>query len=95
MRPLDDIIATFQSLAHGDFTRNLNLSRNDELGRVLQGLQSMQIQQGFNVAESQRVAGENLRIKIGLDNVATNVMIADDALNIIYVNQSASDMFTM
>ena len=40
---------------------------------MLQGLQSMQIMQGFNVAEAKRVADENLRIKIGLDNVATNV----------------------
>uniref|UniRef100_Q47I46 PAS protein n=1 Tax=Dechloromonas aromatica (strain RCB) TaxID=159087 RepID=Q47I46_DECAR len=93
MRPLDDIIATFQSLARGDYTRNVDIARNDELGKVMQGLQSMQIQQGFNVAEATRVGEENLRIKIGLDNVATNVMIADDGLNIIYMNHAVTQMF--
>ena len=92
-RPLDDISATFQSLAQGDFTRNVDITRNDELGKVLQGLQSMQIQQGFNVAEEKRVGDENLRIKIGLDNVATNVMIADYSYNIIYMNRSVTEMF--
>ena len=94
MRPLDTIVSTFHSLAQGVYTNNVEVSRDDELGKVLQALQSMQIQLGFNVAEQQRVAGENLRIKIGLDNVATNVMIADDGLNIIYMNQSAQEMFS-
>jgi methyl-accepting chemotaxis protein len=92
-RPLADLTATLLALGRGDYTRNVDLSRNDELGKVLQGLQSLQIQQGFNVAESTRVAEENLRIKIGLDNVATNVMIADDRHNIIYMNKSVQEMF--
>ena len=85
-RPLEEILATFQSLAQGDFTRNVDLSRNDELGKVLQGLQSMQIQQGFNVAEEQRMAAENLRIKTGLDCVSVNVRVADNDGQIIYIN---------
>jgi methyl-accepting chemotaxis protein len=93
--PLDEITETFQSLAEGNFTRNVDITRNDELGKVLQALQSMQIQQGFNVAEAKRVGDENLRIKIGLDNVATNVMIADHAHNIIYMNDSVKAMFAV
>ena len=38
----------------------------------------MQIKLGCDVAEARRESEENLRIRIGLDNVATNVMIADD-----------------
>ena len=87
-QPLDEIIATFQSLAKGDFTRNVDLSRNDELGKVMQGLQSMQIQQGFNVAEEQRMAAENLRIRTGLDCVSVNVRIADNDGQIIYINSN-------
>ncbi|MBN9420820.1 MAG: Tar ligand binding domain-containing protein, partial [Candidatus Accumulibacter sp.] len=88
IRPLDDIVATFQSLAQGNYTRNVDLSRNDELGKVLQGLQSMQIQQGFNVAEAKRVADENLRIRIGLDCVSGPVRIADNEGTIIYANKA-------
>ena len=53
--PLADIQQTFQSLSEGNYTRNVDVSRDDDLGKVLQGLQSMQIQQGFNVAEAKRV----------------------------------------
>jgi methyl-accepting chemotaxis protein len=86
-RPINSIIETFQALANGDFTRNVDLSRNDELGKVLQGLQSMQIQQGFAVAESKRIANDNLRIRIALDCVSANLRIADDDGTVIYANK--------
>ncbi len=86
--PLSEISMTFQSLAEGNYTRNVDVSRNDELGQVLQGLQSMQIQQGFNVAETKRVSDENLRIKIGLDCVSSPVRIADNDGTIIYANRA-------
>jgi methyl-accepting chemotaxis protein len=90
-RPVDDIIATFQSLAKGDFTRNVDIARNDEMGKVLQGLQSMQIQQGFNVAEAQRIANDNLRIKIALDCVTSNLRIANDEGTVLYANKGLQD----
>jgi methyl-accepting chemotaxis protein len=37
---------------------------------------------------------ENMRIKIALDNVGSNVMIADNNLDIIYVNKSVSSMLS-
>jgi len=86
--PLADIQQTFQSLSEGNYTRNVDVSRDDELGKVLQGLQSMQIQQGFNVAEAKRVSDENLRIKIGLDCVSSPVRIADNDGIIIYANKA-------
>jgi len=86
-RPITDIVATFRELANGNFTRNVDISRNDEMGQVLQGLQSMQIQQGFRVAEAQRVANDNLRIRIALDCVNANLRIADDVGTVIYANK--------
>jgi len=86
-RPIESVIATFQALANGDFTRNVDIARNDEMGKVLQGLQSMQIQQGFNVAESERIANDNLRIQIALDCVSANLRIAGDDGMVIYANK--------
>ncbi len=93
VRPLDMITSGFQSIAGGNYQTPIDIDRNDEIGKVMQGLQSMQIQLGFNVAEAKRVSDENLRIKIGLDNVATNVMIADYGHNIIYMNDAVQKMF--
>ena len=42
----------------------------------------------------QRIANENMRIKIALDNVSANVMIADNHREIIYVNQSIVEMLS-
>jgi methyl-accepting chemotaxis protein len=86
-RPIETVISTFQALANGDFTRNVDISRNDEMGKVLQGLQSMQIQQGFDVAESMRIGNDNLRIRIALDCVSANLRIADDAGTVLYANK--------
>ncbi|MGV8776343.1 PAS domain-containing protein, partial [Pseudomonas aeruginosa] len=37
-------------------------------------------------------AAYNARIKSALDNVSANVMIADNDLNIIYMNRTVSEM---
>ena len=42
--------------------------------------------------ETAKAYQETMRIKIALDNVSTNVMIADNDRNIIYVNKSIVDM---
>lgn len=86
-RPIGEIIATFRELANGNYTRNVDVSRNDEMGKVLQGLMSMQIQQGFSVAEAQQLANDNLRIRIALDCVNANLRIADDDGTVIYANK--------
>ena len=85
--PVREIIATFAALANGDYTRTVDVSRNDEMGKILQGLQSMQTQQAFNIAEAQRVANDNLRIRIALDCVIANLRIADDEGEVLYANK--------
>lgn len=42
--------------------------------------------------KERKLAAENTRIRSALDNVTTNVMIADNDRNIIYMNKSVSDM---
>jgi methyl-accepting chemotaxis protein len=39
-----------------------------------------------------KTASENLRIRMALDNVSTNVMIADNERNIVYMNGSVAEM---
>ena len=86
--PLNDkVLPVFSRLADGHFDSELEHHRNDEIGKLLQGLQSMQIQQGFNVAEATRVANDNLRIRIALDCVSANLRIADDDGTVLYANK--------
>jgi len=92
-RPLETTIRAFHQLVAGNYNNQIDVCRNDEIGKVLQELETMQTRLGFDLAESRRVANENLRLKIGLDNVATNVMIADREHNIIYMNRAVHGMF--
>jgi methyl-accepting chemotaxis protein len=88
VRPLQTkVLPVFNDLAEGRYDTPLDISANDEVGQVLQGLQSMQIQQGFNVALAQRIANDNLRIRIALDCVSANLRIADDDGTVIYANK--------
>ena len=88
VRPLQTkVLPVFNDLAEGRYDTPLDISANDEVGQVLQGLQSMQIQQGFNVAEAQRIANDNLRIRIAFDCVSANLRIADDDGTVIYANK--------
>jgi methyl-accepting chemotaxis protein len=45
--------------------------------------------------EAAKIASTNARIKQALDNVTTNVMVADENLNIIYMNNTVRDMMTV
>jgi methyl-accepting chemotaxis protein len=54
----------------------------------------LQAELAERTAKEKLIAEDNLRIRNALDNVSTNVMIADNDRNIIYINRSLFDMFT-
>jgi methyl-accepting chemotaxis protein len=87
-RPMAVARDAFVRIAQGDYTSQIDIARDDEAGKVLQGLEAMQVRLGFDVAEAKRQADETLRIKIALDNVSTGVMIANTERTIIYANHS-------
>lgn len=91
-RPFANAISNFGHIAQGKYNNTIEIERHDEVGKVMEALKSMQTKLGFDVAETRRIANESLRLKIGLDNVSTGVMIADNARNIIYVNKSVVDI---
>jgi methyl-accepting chemotaxis protein len=80
-------------IADGRLDVALKAEGNDEIGHLISRLDEMQNQLRRRLETDKKAADENLRIKIGLDNVATNVMVADNALNIIYMNRAANELF--
>jgi methyl-accepting chemotaxis protein len=75
------------AVADGRLDNNIVLQTNDN-SSILATMQRMQAQLLERLTAERRVAAENLRIRIALDNVSTGVMIADNQRNIIYVNKS-------
>jgi methyl-accepting chemotaxis protein len=90
---LNGVLSALRALSTGNYQNRINVASNDELGQVLQGLESMQTRLGFEVSESKRQADEMTRIKIGLDNVSTNVRIADPEGQILYINHALRNTF--
>jgi len=92
LNPLQRAVGYFGKISEGKYNNQIVIENHDEAGALLDALQSMQVKLGFDVNESKRVANEAMRIQIALDNVATNVMIADNDRNIIYMNKSVNVM---
>ena len=93
--PIQEVNDVLDRVAQGEYgaATGIPLSRPDEVGHLVRTLTVMQTRMGFEVAETKRVAEESLRLKIGLDNVATNVMLANPQFEIIYMNHSLVKMF--
>jgi methyl-accepting chemotaxis protein len=92
LNPLYKIIELLKNVAQGNYDNDIEAERQDEVGHLMDNLKSMQIRLGFDVADAGRIADENLRIKIGLDNVSTSVMISNPEREIIYMNKSVIEL---
>jgi len=88
VRPLNSTIEHFGQISQGNYSNAIEIERQDEIGKVMESLKSMQTRLGFDVAEIKRISDENLRIKIALDSICTGVMIADNTRNVIYANKA-------
>ena len=82
----------FDYLSNGNYRRHIEIKRNDEIGDLMRGLKSMQIKMGFEVNDTRQQANAMARIKVALDNVSGNVMMADNRGDIIYMNKSVAAM---
>jgi methyl-accepting chemotaxis protein len=90
-RPVDAVADTLANVAQGNYSNSIDVAGNDELGKMLQNLQSMQTRMGFELAETKRVADEMTSVKIALDSVHMPVRIADVAGKVTYANNSMLD----
>ncbi|MDH5570272.1 MAG: methyl-accepting chemotaxis protein [Gammaproteobacteria bacterium] len=85
---LSKTMAEFDYLSNGNYRRNIEIKRKDEIGDLMRGLKSMQIKMGFEVNDTRQQANSMARIKVALDNVNSSVMMADNRGDIIYMNAS-------
>ena len=89
---MQKVIVLLKNVAQGSYDNEIVVERPDEMGKVMDTVKAMQIRMGFEVSEARRIANENLRIRIGLDNVSTSVMISDNERNIIYMNKAVVEL---
>jgi len=92
VRSLKAIAAQVHELAQGRFERIFDAAGRDELADLRRSLQALRTRLGFELSDTRRMADAAMRIQTALDNVATNVMVADKDYSIIYLNKAIRDM---
>ncbi|MBI2383594.1 MAG: PAS domain-containing protein [Gammaproteobacteria bacterium] len=90
--PLTGAVGVFRRISGGEYDNRVDIARDDEVGRVMQGLQAVQVKFGFEMQEVQRQADAMARVQQGLDVAAVNVMVADQNLRIVYLNRALQEM---
>ena len=93
---INDAITIIEKIADSNLTAMIEGS--DPLSRALRNLQT-KLAANFSelkreVDESKKQSAVMLRLKSALDNVTTNVMIADNDLNIVYMNKTVEAMLS-
>ena len=89
---LDTAVSHLHDFATGQYTRDIAIDRNDEVGSVLLGLKSMQIRLGFEIQDRRRQSEQMARVQSALDAASTSVLVADHEHAVVYANPSARAM---
>jgi methyl-accepting chemotaxis protein len=93
LRPITRVKGQMLDISQGNFNVAVTTERNDEVGAMTDAFRSLYIRLGFDLAESRRIARDATRIKVALDNVSSNVMMADNERRIVYMNKAVEGLF--
>ncbi len=93
LAPVKVAVGQMQRISSGHYIDDIEIYREDVIGDMLRGLKSMQLRQGYEVHDARQKSESALRIQTGLDCVGSNVMVADQNYNIIFMNRSLQKMF--
>ena len=91
--PLGEANRVFSAIAEGRLDSPIAIAGRDELAELLHQLRAMQNRLAAEVGEMRRLNEENGRIRKALDKASTNMMIADNDCNILYLNESVRVLF--
>ena len=88
-----ELLGYFKNIAGGRFDERINISKDDEIGQLMQMLHTVQTKLNFELEYTNNLAAKATAIKNALDVCDTNVMIADNSFNISYLNTAVHTMF--
>lgn len=91
VKPIQDAMAVAEHISVGDFSDKIHTVADDEPGRLMNSLRRMKDEL---IGRMQSEMNEALRIKVALNTVTGNIMVADDQFNIIYMNHSLLQFFS-
>ncbi|HYJ42341.1 MAG TPA: methyl-accepting chemotaxis protein [Steroidobacteraceae bacterium] len=99
-RSLGIAVSTAENIAAGRYDNTIEAQGENETGRVLRAVGAMQAElkrrtenESLAREKERAVAAESMRVKVGLDSVSGNVLLADKDNRIIYLNKAIQQMF--
>lgn len=93
MHRVDAVSDMLTDLRNNDYTGQVNTYGNTSLSTLTASAKMMQIQVGAEKQEVKFRLNESTRLKVALDNAATNMMVSDQFSNIIYLNKALEKYF--
>jgi methyl-accepting chemotaxis protein len=91
--PLNHAVEVLGAMENGNYTTQVRVSSQDEIGRTLKGLERMQTALRERTEREHSAALENGRIRTALDRVSVGTMLGDTDGKIIYVNDALQSLF--
>lgn len=88
---LSDAVTIAHKIADGQLDNEIELKAKDTTS-LLASMKTMQLQLCEKIDNEAREKAEFARVKMALDNVTTNVLIADNKYNIVYINHALVEM---
>ncbi len=92
-KTLETAIGVCYGMAGGYFRNKIDLGRHDQIGDFQRALYSLQVKANADLSASREEGAKAMRIKQALDNVSSSVMVADNNLDIIYMNSKVLETF--
>jgi len=90
--PLKSTIEEIRIIGEGRYLHPVDVTMPGELGELRRAIKSLAVRMGFEVNDAKEQGNRSLRIKQALDNVNSNVMVADNDGYIIYMNEAVLGM---
>jgi methyl-accepting chemotaxis protein len=91
-KPMQKVVAVFDSIANGGYDTEIKPEGKDEIAVALRALDDMQVKLREQLKTERAQAAENARARVALDCVSSNLVVADQDLQIIYANPAFEEM---
>jgi len=102
LKVLKDILKSLRSvrdladsIAGGMLNSKVDTSQRDEIGDIFRSMSTMQRQLFDHNSETKKIIEESTRLKMAMDNISVNIMVADSERKIIYMNPAVLKMLQL
>ena len=90
---IKQINAVFLKISNGQFRNLVDLDGTDEIGNLWRTLETMQVGLNVDISNTRELATKAIRVERALENVSSSVMVANNNLDIIFMNRSIEALF--